>query len=228
VKALSSWRLWMFVSGAAIMLAFAIARRDRIAKVFVHDKNSSTESTSLAEAEQPALRDTEDRPSNLSAGPSGPQEAPTSADPEATHKVLSPDEEVKSWGPPILEGELRIEDSRLARQAIYRTQLKYPLIMVQQIWQISETDPKVKDYVGERKMVADHLVVRLRDVKDLEIFQQKIAREGMSLRKQMYAGGLYLVSFPIGDIGTYQLIQQRLMALPEVKSVTPDIYGRGF
>jgi hypothetical protein len=221
------WRLWISWGVAALTLAYGISRRDQIAKIY-GDSESAAPATPR-QAEPPSLaKPAEETPLSSVVSKSESETVVGDSDPQDSQKVLSADEEVQSWGEPVIEGEVRLEDSRLAHQAVYRTQLKYPLIMVQQIWQISASDPKVKDYVGERKMVADHLVVRLRDVQDLAVFEQKIAREGMSLRKQMYAGGLYLVSFPIENIDTYQSMQRRLMALPEVKSVTPDIYGRGF
>jgi hypothetical protein len=228
VKASSSWRLWVFMSGAALMLAFGIARRDRIAKIFGSSQGVVPKELRPDADVLPATNLSQEPPLNAAASKGDSTEEAATPDPQETHKVLSSDEEVQSWGAPVIEGNVRLEDSRLAHQAVYRTKLKYPLIMVQQIWKISVAEPKVKDFVGERKMVADHLVVRLRDVQDLAVFEQKIARDGMSLRKQMYAGGLYLVSFPLETIDTYQIMQRRLMELPEVKSVTPDIYGRGF
>ncbi len=228
MRALSSWRLWVFMSGAALMLAFGIARRDRIAKIFGSSESAVPKALRPDADVLPPTNLSQEPPLNSVASKGDSSEEAAAPDPQETHKVLSSDEEVQSWGAPVIEGNVRLEDSRLAHQAVYRTKLKYPLIMVQQIWKTSDAEPKVKDYVGERKMVADHLVVRLRDVQDLAVFEQKIARDGMSLRKQMYAGGLYLVSFPLENIDTYQIMQRRLMELPEVKSVTPDIYGRGF
>lgn len=228
MKNLSSWRSWLIFGGIAIVIAFGIARRDRIGKIFGITQNAAPNPTQAVSGLSSSKNLPQDFPSNSETPRSESGDVAADSDSRQTHKVLSPDEEVLSWGEPVIEGEVRLEDLRFAHQAVYRTQLKYPLIMVQQIWQMSESDPKRKDYVGERKMVADHLVVRLRDAEDLSSFEQKIAREGMSLRKQMYAGGLYLISFPLENINTYQEMQRRLMALPEVKSVAPDIYGRGF
>jgi|GEM_PF-2615502 len=141
---------------------------------------------------------------------------------------LSPDEEVQSWGAPILEGEVKLDASRSASVRIYRTPMKYPLIMVQELWSVSSSDPSARQWLGERKMVADHLLVRLHDGHDLAAFESQIAREGMRVRKKMYARGLYLVSFPVEAVDSFQKTQKRLSEMPEVRSATPDIFGRGF
>lgn len=141
---------------------------------------------------------------------------------------VSPSEEVQSWGKPLYEGEVALPESRRAHHAIYRTKMKYPLMLVQQLWRVSESDPLQKEYVGERKMIADHLLVRLRDDTDSSVFEGRIQAEGMSLRKKMYTQGLYLVSFPIEGVDTLQKMQSVLLQMPEVSSANPDIFSRGF
>ena len=143
-------------------------------------------------------------------------------------KRMTPDEEVRSWGKPLMEGEVALPESRRAYHAIYRTSMKYPLMLVQQLWRVSPLDPLQKEYLGERKMIADHLLVRLHETADAAAFEQKLGGQGMELRKKMYTEGLYLVSFPLEGVDTLQRMQAILSQMPEVSSANPDIFSRGF
>ncbi|MEO5668866.1 MAG: hypothetical protein ABIR96_12470 [Bdellovibrionota bacterium] len=208
-----------FVVGFVLLLAaifFLISKKNPV--------DSSAESAPHSNEEPKAARTLEVK---RLPGPATDNDrvSPSTTEPA---KILSPQEEVASWGKPLFEGNVRIDASRVAHQKIYRTKLKYPLIMVQQMWNATGGDLRPEDYIGERKMVADHFMVRLRDTQDFSQFEQIVEGRGMSVRKQMYANGLYLVSFPLEGVDTFQKIQKQLSEMPEVRSVTPDIFGRGF
>lgn len=127
----------------------------------------------------------------------------------------------------LFEGEVELDENRLAFQQVFedKTQ-KYPLTLVQRLWRTSPKDPTYKEYLGERKMVADHLLVKLHSPSQEAIFESHVLSFGMRIRKKMLSGGLFIVEFDLDSQDALQKAQKRLLGLPEVRSVSPDFISQ--
>jgi hypothetical protein len=210
---------WLLVAGAlALVVVLFGLRREAAAPLAEDSPGAGRASPVVADPDAVAP------PSALETLTTPEPEAAIEAPPE----IRSDDPDVKSWGKPILVGDVRLPDDRVARQKIYRTQQKYPLMMQQQIWKTVPGRSQVGEYLGERKMVADHLVVRLKDPDAAASFESRLPAGGLTVRKRMYANDMYLVTFPVSSAQDFQRAQDYLSSLPEVSSVNPDIFGRSF
>jgi hypothetical protein len=127
----------------------------------------------------------------------------------------------------LFEGEVELDENRLAFQQVFedKTQ-KYPLTLVQRLWRISPQDPTYKEYLGERKMVADHLLVKLHSPSQEALFESHVLSFGMRIRKKMLSGALFIVEFDLDAHDALQKAKKRLLELPEVRSVSPDFMSQ--
>lgn len=127
----------------------------------------------------------------------------------------------------LFEGEVELDENRLAfQQVVKNPKKKYPLTLNQQVWRVSRTDPTKKEYLGERKMVADHLLVKLHSTNQSAEFESHITSFGMKIRKKMSGSGIFIVEFEMNSHDALQKAQKRLLGLPEVRSVSPDFISK--
>jgi hypothetical protein len=128
----------------------------------------------------------------------------------------------------LFEGEVFLDETRLAFQQIKKTSFKYPFLATQELWAVLPQDPFYKEYLGRREMVADHLLVKLYAAEQKAQFESSLASMGMKIRLEMNGEDLFLVEFPLAELDSLQNAQKRLLSLPEVRSVLPDFLSDGF
>ncbi len=87
------------------------------------------------------------------------------------------------------------------RTRLLKTDMKYPLVRVDEEFQGPEKGVDVV-LLGRTFAVADHVLVKLADdisEKDLDVLN---GRHGWSVRKKMYATGMYIIQLPSADLDT--------------------------
>ena len=89
--------------------------------------------------------------------------------------------------------------------------------------------PIPHDYYRQSAMVADHLVVKLKENIDAEQWEKEIQNQGLSIRKQEHDVPVYLISFPPETFVEYkeQLLQNTKVAYaePDYFIHTPTLEG---
>lgn len=126
----------------------------------------------------------------------------------------------------IMQGEVELEENRFALQEVYENKSrKYPLRLIQKIWEQSPQDPNQKNYLGERTMVADHLLIRLHNNADSQNFESRLKGLGYKIRKKTMSA-LYIVSFEFDSHDTLQQKQKQLKEWPEIRTISPDYINK--
>jgi len=82
------------------------------------------------------------------------------------------------------------------RSTIAKTNMKYPLILVEEKFKVSRAGSPGDDIqISQVKMVADHVMVRLAKGKTRADMEEIARKYNASIRQRMRLSGLYLVAF---------------------------------
>lgn len=160
-------------------------------------------------------------PASAQAAPGGAQELSELVspgfrfhDPYADYPVLSFHETPKGPG------------GDFVRSKVVRTRMKYPLILVEERFR---RDPASgEDRLEQRRaMVADHVIVTLRDGRSEEELQSLAGRHGASITRRLSPDSRsYILQFEAAETGTLRQMISELQRSPIVASPEPDYVVR--
>jgi hypothetical protein len=135
-------------------------------------------------------------------------------------KKLSPEEFHKSvlGSDKILEIQETLDASGRIRQLalIERPRFKYRLL-------VSEVVLDSQGHIVSREeKIADHLMVRLKDINELESFQKDLAELGAQIRQVKENSGIYLVQFDGKTLGAIEKMKSAIMNTGKVQFAEED------
>lgn len=201
-----------------------------------HDSDSQLQQSQSQSAEngtdaQVPEKDSMSQPSGSSEGSEGKHGAPQQ---EASSSDLATNNKPTRSFSPLL-GEVQLvfegttepdENGRFYEQVVVKTQKKYPLLIQQDIYELSDTASGGIVSRGQRLFVADHAVVRVKEGYDAALVQSTLQKIDMAIRKKMNDSGLYLVEFPVGAFDSWNKAVEKLKSEEMVQAVTPDIFSQ--
>jgi subtilisin family serine protease len=120
----------------------------------------------------------------------------------------------------ILERSVPLPSGQIKRERLLKTEMKYPLIKVEEVVIPQKGNHKEKGSRGVA-MVADHVIVMPKEgVTEAEFLQQVAATGGTVLKKQPLSGN-YIVSYANADLDTVTKAI-KLLSNEKVNYVEPD------
>lgn len=114
-----------------------------------------------------------------------------------------------------------VKNSMISKVTVISTDdFKYRNIRIEQVYEIGENSEE--NLIATRAMVADHVIVKVKDnVSELE-FKDIVDSHGLKVRKKMYSESTYLVQTAKADVNSVYEALSSLMPEEKVKYTDPD------
>ena len=117
--------------------------------------------------------------------------------------------------------ESPLKDSIKSKITVIATdKFKYQNVRIEQIYEVDEDSNE--ELLITRAMVADHVIVKVKDHVNQNELQEVVDNHGLKIRKKMYSENTYLVETPTADVNSVYEALARLMPEEKVKHSDPD------
>ena len=110
------------------------------------------------------------------------------------------------------------------RVGIFKTGMKYPFVRV---IEVVKTDSAGETPIRRSAMVADHILVRVKDPSHLAELEKLASETGARVTKKLPLSGIYFVEFNPSPAGKYKEVEEKLRAREDIFEVNSDYIVSG-